>query len=157
MNLNSMKPSELIAVVGSIDPDANGTGDIDTGWVPIKDFAAFMAIIQAGDLGSSATLDAKLQHASSSGGAGAEDITGKAITQLTQAGTDSNKQAIINLRPEECVGAALSFKSGTSTHVRLRVTVGTATSDAGALLLGILPKLQPTTDLDLTAVDEIKG
>ena len=156
MNLNA-KPSEIAAIVGVIDPDAYSNAAYETGWIPIKDFHRFMAIIMAGTLGSSATIDAKFQHASSSGGAGAEDITGKAITQLTQAGTDSDKQIILNLMPEECVGAALSFKSGTATHIKLIVTVGVAASDMGALVLGFHPRLQATADLDLTTVDEIKG
>lgn len=149
--------SEMAAVVGNIDPDAYGTGNYDTGWIDASKFDRFMAIVQAGDLGSSATLDGKLQQASDASGTGAEDITGKAITQLTQAGTDSNKQAIINLKPEDMVGATLSFKNGTATHFRLRIAVGTATSDAGGIVLGLVPRYGAASDNDAATVDEIKA
>jgi hypothetical protein len=150
MMLNA-KPSELAAVVGNIDPDAYAASTVTTGWVSMRDFGTLLAIVQAGDLGSSATLDAKLQQASDSGGTGAKDITGKAITQLTQAGTDSNKQALIQVRAEE-----LDVDNG-FTHVRLSMTIGTAASDAGGMLLGFNPARGPASDFDATTVDEIVG
>lgn len=155
--MHNQLASEMAAVVGVIDPDAYATGNIDTGWIDASKFDRFMAIVMAGDIVSTGTLDAKLQQASDSSGTGAEDITGKAITQLTQAGTDSNKQAIINLRPEEMVGASLSFKAGTATHFRLRLVSATAGADAGALVLGFVPRYGAASDNDLTSVDEIKA
>ena len=74
-------------------------------------------------------------------------MTGKSITQLTQAGTDSDKQAIINVRSEEL--------SADYTHVRISLTVGTATSDAGAVFLGVDPRHGPGSGDDLSSVDEI--
>lgn len=150
MNLN-MKPTELAGVVGVIDPDANAAATYTTDWVAMKNWQALLAVIMAGDLGASATLDVKLEQATTSGGAGAKDVTGKSITQLTQAGTDSNKQVLINLRPEE-----LDVEGGFD-YVRLSMTVGTATSDSGALLLGVYPSRGPATDFDLATVDEIVG
>ena len=148
MNMNA-KPSEVIGVLASIDPDAYGASTVTTGWIAAKNYVSFLAIVQAGDLGASATLDAKLQQASDGSGTGAKDITSKAITQLTQAGTDSNKQALINLRPEE-----LDVDNG-FTHFRLSMTIGTATSDAGGIVLGYLPARGPATTVDDTAVDEV--
>lgn len=147
MSISSL-PSERIAVVANIDPDAYTAATYTSDWVAMKDFYHFMAIVQAGDLGSSATLDAKLRSATSSAGAGAADITGAAITQLTQAGSDSNKQAVINFDP--------SVLAGTSyTHVQLSMTVGTATSDAGAVLLGFNPRNAPASGTDASTVDSI--
>lgn len=150
MNLN-LKASEQVAVLGSIDPDAYAAGTVTTGWIAAKNFHEFLAIVQAGDLGASATLDAKLQQASDGSGTGAKDITGKAITQLTQAGTDSNKQALINLRP-----ADLDLDNG-FTHFRLSMTIGTAASDAGGIVLGVGPRTGPADAFDDAAVDEIVG
>jgi hypothetical protein len=159
MQLNE-RASEAAAVVGVIDPDAYAQNDYDTGWIDASKFHRFLAIVMVGDLGASATLNAKLQQASNSGGTGAEDITGKAITQLTQAGSDSNKQALIDLRPDEMVGALLSFKNGTATHFRLRLTVTAEASppesvDAGAVVLGFVPRNAPAHQSDLVSVDEI--
>ena len=150
MMLNA-KPSELAAVVGVIDPDANSAATTTTGWIDMRDWGSLLAVIMAGDLGSSATLDAKFEQATSSGGAGAKDVTGKAITQLTQAGTDSNKQALINLR-----AADLDVDNG-FRYARLSHTVGTATSDSGAVVLGFLPARGPASDFDAATVDEIVG
>lgn len=150
MNLNA-KPSELAAVVGCIDADAYAANTYTTGWVDMRDFGAVLAIVAAGDLGTSATLDAKLEQATSSGGAGLKDVTGKAIAQLTQAGTDSNKQSLINCRAEE-----LDADNG-YRYVRLSMTVAVATSDAAGLLLGFHPGRGAASDFDATTVDEIVG
>lgn len=147
----NMKGSEAVAVVGNIDPDAYAAGTVTTGWIAAKDFERFMAVVQAGDLGASATLDAKLEQATDSSGTGAKDISGTDITQLTQAGTDeSNKQAVINLNPHGDMDTANDF-----THFRLSMTVGTATSDAGATVLGMGPVYGPASDTDASTVAEI--
>ena len=148
MNSN-VKPSDRVAIVGNIDPDVYTASTVTTGWIDMSKFHAIMAIVQAGTLGSSATLDAKLQQATSAAGAGAKDITGKAITQLTQAGTDSDKQAVINLFADE-----LDINNG-FTHVQLSMTIGTATSDAGAIVLGLDPVKDVASANDATTVDEI--
>ncbi len=145
------KASELVGVVGNIDPDAYAASTVTTGWIAANKFAQFMAVVQAGDLGTSATLDAKLQQATDSSGTGAKDVAGKAITQLTQAGTDSNKQAVINLRPEE-----LDVEGGFD-YFRLSMTVAVATSDAGAVVLGFGPRQGVASENDDTTVDEIVG
>lgn len=141
--------SEMVAVVGTIDPDVQTAGALTSDYGAAADFESMMAIIMAGTLGSSATLDAKLVQATDSSGTGSKDISGAAITQLTDGGSDSDKQAIINVRPED-----LDLDGG-FTHVAITMTVGTATSDTGAILLGINPRYAPASDSDLTSVDEI--
>jgi hypothetical protein len=132
--------SEKVQLVAVIDPDANAAGALNSGWVSMAAFEELLAIILAGDLGTSATIDAKLQQATDSSGTGAKDITGKAITQLTQAGTDrSNKQAQINVRAEE-----LDRTNG-FTHIRLVMTGATATSDSAAVILGCASRYTPGT------------
>ena len=116
-------PSERVAVLGTIDPDVTVASTVTSDWCDLTKFKSGMAVIFAGTLGASATLDAKLEEAKDSSGTGAQDLTGKSITQLTQGGTDSDKQALINVRSEEL--------SADYTHVHVSVTVGTATSDAG--------------------------
>lgn len=147
MDNPNILPSNRAVLAGVIDPDAYAANTYETGWISMVDFASIQAIVMAGDLGASATLDAKLEQASDSSGTGAKDISGKAITQLTKAGSDDNKQAIINCRAEE-----LDVDNG-FTHVRLSMTVGTATSDAGALVLGHDARYAPEDDL--SSVDEV--
>lgn len=143
--------SEQVGVVGNIDPDAYAASTVTTGWIAAKDFQRFLAIVQAGTLGASATLDAKLEQATDAAGTGAKDVTGKTITQLTQAGTDSDKQALINLRPEE-----LDINNG-FTHFRLSMTIGVAASDAGGIVLGVTPRSGFAGAIDAATVDEIVG
>jgi len=149
MGYTGLLASQRAAVVGIIDPDAYAAGTYKTVWVNMEYFETLMFIVQAGDLGSSATLDARVEQATDSSGTSAKNVTGKSITQLTQAGTDSNKQAIINLVADE-MDVTNSF-----THARLYMTVGTATSDAGAIVLGLDPHYGPANDNDLSSVDEI--
>jgi hypothetical protein len=148
MNGNSL-PSERVAVVGNIDPDAYTANTYYSGYIALKNFRRFMAVVQAGDLGTNATLDAKLIGYTDGSGTGAADITGAAITQLTEAGTDSNKQAVINLNTDALAGAT------EYTHMRLALTIATATSDAGAVVLGFDPVHSPASDNDATTVDSI--
>ncbi len=146
MNPNVL-PSDRIAVAGVIDPDAYAASTVTSAWIAMSVFDNIMAVIQAGTLGASATLDAKLEQASDDTGTGAKDITGKAITQLTQAGADSDKQAIINCRSDE-LDLENSF-----THVRLSMTIGTANSDAGAIVLGMDARYQPADQA--ASIDEV--
>lgn len=141
-----VSPSDRQAVVGVIDPDANAAATYLTAAIDMSQWQSIQAIIMAGDLGSSATIDAKLTQATTSGGT-YKDVTGKSITQLTQAGADDNKQAIINCRSEE-LDVANGYR-----YVKLSMTVGTATSDCGAIVLGTDARVQPGTDL--TSVDEV--
>lgn len=145
----SYLPSEKVAVLGTIDPDAYTAATYTSDYANCGLFNKLMAIIEVGTLGASATIDAKLRQAQDSSGTGVKDITGKAITQLTQAGTDDDKQAIINLDASE-----LDVENGFE-YVQISLTVGTATSDCGAMLLGLEPRYGPANDNDLASVDEI--
>eukprot|EP01041_Mallomonas_annulata_P037122 gene37122-60363_t len=85
------KGSELLSVLATIDPASQAAGAASTGWVPVANYFGFLALVQTGMLGTSATVDAKLQQALDSSGTGAKDISGKAITQIVKA-TGDNKQ-----------------------------------------------------------------
>lgn len=145
----SKRPSDSIALVGNIDPDAYAAGTVTSGWVSAEDFYQFMAVVSVGTLGASATVDAKIEQATDNSGTGAKDLTGSDITQLTQAGSDDDKQAVIQFKSD-----ALDVNNGFD-HVRVSLTVGTATSDAGATLYGCDPRHGPASDNDASTVDEI--
>lgn len=154
MNVNAL-PSEKVAVLGAIDPDAytaaSPNSSYSTSWVEAAQFHQLLAIVMVGTLGTGAEIDAKLEQATSSGGAGAKDVTGKAITQISESDspTPNDKQMLINLR-----GAELDVEND-FTHVRLTITVGDATSDFGGLLLGLDPRFGPADDFDASSVSEI--
>lgn len=140
--------SEQLAVVSCIDPDAYGTGAVNGDVIDMENFRRVLFIVQAGTLGSSATLDFGVYGDTASGGSYATLITGKSITQLTEAGTDSDKQALVEVTAEEVAAQGLRYIRGT-------MTVGTATSDAGVVALAGHARFQPASDLDLASVDEI--
>lgn len=129
MNIATERLSEALALLATIDPVSQGAGTVTTGWINMADLKRLLAIVNTGVLGAAATVDAKLQQATSAAGAGAKDIANKAIVQIVKA-TGDNKQALINLK-----GSELDVAGGFS-FVRLSLTVGTAASLVGATVLG---------------------
>lgn len=146
----NLKPSQRAAIVGAIDPQSASTAK-STGWIHAVDFFAFLALISVGALGTSATVDAKLEQATDNAGAGAKDVTGRSITQLTKAGTDDNKQVEINLKQTD-----LDFANGFE-FFRLTITPAVAASLIGGVVLGFDPRYGAASDTDAATVDEIVG
>lgn len=150
--MNSVNLSERVAVVGYIAPDAYAAGTVLTNAIDMSKQERILAVVQAGDLGTNATLDFKFTGSDTSGGTYA-DITGAAITQLTQAGTDSNKTVLLELKAESLAGTTVKFVKGS-------LTIATATSDAGVVVIGGDFKHDPASNNDIGAgtegaVDEI--
>jgi Skp family chaperone for outer membrane proteins len=148
------KASEMLTILATLDPASQAAGTATTGWISVANHHGLMASVQSGALGASATLDAKFQQAQDSSGTGAKDITGKdntnkAITQLTQAASGSNRQVLINLKPEE-----LDTVNGFG-FVRLFVTVGVAPSITSAQLIGVNPRYAPADSLNQAAVAQV--
>lgn len=144
-------PSEKVAVVATIDPDANAASTFTSDWVNCENFHQIMAIVQVGILVASGTLDAKLMQATDSNGTGAKNIStaNAQITQVTTAGNDT--QQIITVRTDSLdVAGGFSF-------VALRMTHGTAGGDSAGLVLGLNPRYAPADDLDLASVSQIKN
>lgn len=138
---------ENMALVATIDPDAYATGTQGSDWVDMSVHRQVMFTPLVGDLGSSAVLNVKLQEATSNAGAGKQDISGKAITALTQAGTDSDKQAHIHLQADEL--------SAGYRYARALATLTVATSDYGLVAFASRGHYKPAKDYDLASVDEI--
>lgn len=151
MQNHNLRPSDRAGVLAAISPVSQAAGTVSTPWIAMADQASLTAIVQAGVLGAAATLDAKFEQATSSAGAGAKDVTGRAMTQLTKAGSDDNKQAIINLGARD-----LDFANG-FTHVRLSVTVGVAASLMAAMVIGMDQRAGVASDAGAASVDEIVG
>lgn len=149
MQLNALA-TELAGIVDAIDPSAQAIGTLTTGWIDASKFQRYAAAIQTGVLGAAATLDAKLQQATDGAGTGVKDVTGKAITQIVKA-TGDNKQAIINLNPNQ----DLDFDNGFD-FFRLSMTVAAAASQTSAAVLGLHARQGVASDNDHADVVEIK-
>tara|TARA_R110000824_G_scaffold3817_1_gene18212 strand:+ start:977 stop:1423 length:447 start_codon:yes stop_codon:yes gene_type:complete len=143
--INSLT-SERAAVVAAIDPANNGAGATNTDEVDHSKFGSTQWTLMTGTMASTSTLDFKLQSASSSGGS-FSDITGKAITQLTEAGSDDDKQVVINLRADELTAG--------DRYVRGVMTIAAAASWSSVVALGFDARYAPASDNDLSSVDEI--
>ena len=142
------KGSELFSVLATIDPASQAVGTVTTGWISAGNHHTLLALVQSGVLGTGATLDAKLQQATDASGTGAKDVTGKAITQIVKASGD-NKQALINLRPDD-----LDVTNGYS-YVRLSLTVAVAASLTAAQLLGFNSRFAPGDASNQAAVAQV--
>ncbi len=136
--------SERFALLGSIDAIDHATSAVSSDWCDLTKFGRLMVLLGLGAI--TGTFDMKLQEATDSSGTGAQDITGKAITQF--AATDDNKQAIINIHSSEL--------STGFTHVKAIVTpVGGTTNFASCHIFGGDATYGPASDNDLASVDEI--
>jgi len=142
------KGSEELSILATIDPASQAAGTVTTGWVSVTNFHALLAVVETGVLGASATLDAKFQQAQDNIGTGAKDVTSKAIVQIVKA-TGDNKQALINLKPED-VDNANGF-----AFVRLSLTVGVAASIVAGKLLGMNPRYATADAFNQAAVVQI--
>ena len=147
----SEKASEFISVVGTVDPDAYAPAALSSDWVDMGDYDQLLVVVMTGALTSgSSTIDAKLQEATSAAGAGAKDISGKAITQVAAASPPTDdQQFIINLR------AAELDKDNKFRYVKLILTVGAGAADCGAVLLGVKARYEPASGTDLASVAQI--
>ena len=146
--LPNAKISEQAAVLATIDPISQGIGTAVSGWISAANFERFQAMIDVGVFGAAATVDAKLQQATSAAGAGAKDITGKAITQLLAAG-GNNRQALINLR-----GPEMDMANGFN-YFQLSVTVAAAATLIAANVIGGVAKNMPASALNQAGVAQI--
>lgn len=140
---------QAMAVVECTDPDAYATGATTGDIIDMANFEQVAFVVMAGTLGSSATVDFQVYQGNTNALGSPKVITSAAITQLTEAGTDSDKQAIVVVRQSD-LDVANGFR-----WIRGTLTVGTATSDAGVVALGMYPTYGPASDYDLTSVDEI--
>ncbi|AOY88646.1 hypothetical protein BKP64_10950 [Marinobacter salinus] len=109
-------------LVATLAPSSQAVGARSTGWLSVSEYFSFMALVQAGALGASGTVDAKIEQAQDAAGTGAKDVTSKAATQIAA----SNKTAAISLGHND-----MDTTNG-FTHIRLTVTVGTAASQTSA-------------------------
>lgn len=86
-------------VDGDLHPASRAANTYNTSYFSMRDYHRAVCIVDVGSIPEGATLDVKLQQAKDTDGTSVKDITGKAITQLTDA--DDNKIVAIELKTEE--------------------------------------------------------
>jgi hypothetical protein len=148
MDSQNTRFSERAAILAVVNPASQGAGTANSGWIPVSLFDRIVAELMVGAFGASATVDAKFQQATSSGGAGAKDITGKAITQMVAAG-GNNRQAIVEVSETD-----LDVNNGFA-FVQFSVTVGTAATLIAATVKGVNARYQPASAYNATSVAQV--
>lgn len=137
------------ALLAQHDPRTRQVATHTSAWVLMKNYHRGFFELQLGDMGAAATVDADLQQAQDAVGTGVKAITGKAITQLTQAGGDGvDDVAGIELQSEE-----LDVDNGFE-FVRFRVIIGVADCTYSATFKGCVSRYKP---VPTTLYTEIVG
>ena len=139
--------SEMLAVVGAIDPDAYTTGTQLTDAIDMQMHREVIFAIQVGTFGTAATVDFEVMESATSGGTYTQ--LDKDITQLTDG--DDDKQVIVNVRASELT-AGMRYLKGS-----LRLLVEAV--DSGVIAFADRTRysdaVTSTSYGDLASVDEI--
>lgn len=143
------QPSEQAAVIACIDPDAYAAAEYNTKGtanhtIDMAKWHEILILVLVGDIVTNGTINVDVESGSDNS---TFANTIKSVTQLTQAGTDSNKQVVINLRSDELPAG--------DRYVNIESTLGTAGADFALVVLGTRPRYAPASDDDLSTVDEI--
>jgi hypothetical protein len=140
--------SEQLAVAATIDPANVSPSTVPTDVIDLSRARRVLFIIAVGALGTSATVDFVVKGDTTSGGSFTTTVTGKTIAQLTKAGSDDNKQVVVEVSAGEA--AVQGFR-----YVRGSLTVGTAASQVCVIALTGDLRYSPASEFDLASVDEI--
>ncbi len=140
------KLSERLALVATIDPDANATGVFWTDNVDMSKFneALFALLYGTGVTTGTATL-ALYEDTTAGTGTGAQALSGKAATALTTGNNDN--QALVHVRANDL--------SQGYRYVRGRLFLSTAGADAAVVAFAGAPRFHPASDYDLASVAQI--
>lgn len=140
--------TDTLAVVSKLDPVSQGAGTVTSTSIDMAQYRRVMFILSVGAMTASSTVDMTIRGDTASGGTYTTAITGKTITQLTQAGSDSNKVVIVEVGADEVAAQGLRY-------IRASVVVGAAASLVSLVALAGDIRYTPASDFDLAAVDEI--
>lgn len=142
--------TEGLALIGTIDPDAYGTGITSTDVIDMLYWKEVLFVVQAGTITSTGTIDFEVNYDTASNGSFTNVVTGKAITQLTAAGTDSDKQALVRVTDEEVAAMAAGAR-----YIRGDASLLAAGADFGVVVLGVPKHYGSAAEYDIASVDEI--
>lgn len=141
------KITERAGVVGKIDPVSLSASTALTDAIDMSKFRRVLFTISVGAMTATGTLDFAIHQSDASGGSYAA-ISGKSITQLTAAGSDSNKVVEIEIRADELTEGKRFIKGS--------LTAAVAASIVSVVAHAFDARYEPVSPTqDLAAVDEI--
>jgi hypothetical protein len=131
--------------IDTIHPASRSDAEATTGWKSMRDFHKAVVIVDVGAIAAGGAVNCKITQATDENGAGAKDVTGKAITVLD--GSDDNKVVVIELDASE-LDANNDYDY---INVQLN-TGGTVAVLCQATLIRYLPRYAPVDDSNLEEV-----
>ncbi len=120
---------------------SQSAGTVLTSAVDLKKFRKVVFLIDSGSMGTSATLDFHVVAATTSGGS-YTTVTGTAITELTQAGSNGNSYVFVEVSADHLqnlLGNGYEFLKGS-------LTIATAACVCSVTVLGALNDHEPTSN-----------
>jgi len=129
--------SERLTILDGDHADSFAVGTTQGTFVLMENYHRAWLYVDIGDMTAGASFDIKLQEATSAAGAGVQDITGKAITQLLQASGHGDDWLCIELQTEE-MDAANNYD-----YLRYEFYVGGAAVELSATLFGCDTRFAP--------------
>jgi hypothetical protein len=147
----SLKPTQRVALLGNIPPQSATTVQT-SGWINVADFENLLFVISIGAMISTGLVDATIQQATSSGGAGAKALgTPISITEATYA-ANPDTEMLINLN-----AASLDTNNG-FTFVELSITPSVEAALIAGEVWGFDPKYATdATTLNNASVVQVLG
>jgi len=140
------RKSETLCPLASEYADSVAAGTVNGVYSNMEEYHRAWLYINVGEMQTGATLDAGLQQAQDNVGTGVKAIAAKTITQLTQAGGDSDSIVCIELQTEELdVDGGFDF-------IRYYLTVGVDAVECAATLFGCESRFMPVSVANWTEV-----
>lgn len=140
---------EEFALIGVIDPDAYGTGNQTSTIIDMRYWREIVIELLAGTLGTAATLDFTVATSAASNMGSPTTLSGVSPTALTEAGTDSDKQARVRVTADDVAANGEGHR-----YLQVTATLTAATSDYALTIHGAPSRYAPIENFDLSAVDE---
>ena len=138
--------TEVNQVGGELYPFLKTPAAYTGAWLPLSNHQRAIFIVMVGTMTAASTLDFSVQQANTAGGGSPKAISGKAITQLTQAGGDGDDLVCVEVRSEEL------DVSGGFEYVRGLLTVGVDTVYCCLLPIRFIPNYPPVSTTGWTEV-----
>lgn len=130
--------TEMHQLLAHIPADSETT-EINSGFVSLAAFHRAVILISVGDIQASGTFDVTIDQATDTGGSSSKALSGKSITQLTQAGGDGDDAVAIEIQTAE-----LDVTNGFDC-INVRVSPATAASEFSVMIFGCIPRFPPVT------------
>ena len=128
--------SEIAYPLAVVHSDSE-TAEVNSAYVFAGNYHRFAIVVDVGDMASNATFDVQVEQATDDSGTSLKDVSGKALTQLTQASGDGNDIFVIELKGEE-----MDQDNGFD-YFRVEFTPATAAVEFSAVIYGLVPRYSP--------------